>query len=56
MKFAGSLVGTDADFLTHDDGSLVDFLVEEEGGEPCLNLSIDDGEVDGRRTTVLWQE
>ena len=56
MQLARAFVGTDGDLLAHDDSALVDFLVEEEGGETRLGLPVDDGEVDGGCATVLGQE
>ena len=56
MQLTRTFVGTDGDLLAHDDSTLVDFLVEEEGGEARLSLPVDDGEVDGCCATVLGQE
>ena len=40
----------------HDDAARVDVVVEEEGGDTCLTLAIDDCPVDGRGSAILRQQ
>lgn len=46
----------DGERFLEDDAARIDILVEEEGRHARLGLAIDDGPVDGSRTTILGQE
>ena len=43
----------DGEWLLHDDATGIDVVVEEESGDACLRLTIDDSPVDRGSTAVL---
>ncbi len=43
------------ELLLHDDATGIDVMVEEEGGDTRLLLTIDHSPVDWGSTTILWQ-
>ena len=55
MEGFGSVVGGDGGGLLEEDAAFVDVLVEEEGGDACLVLAVDERPVDGSGTAVLGQ-
>ena len=42
--------------LLHDDAPRINILIEEEGRDTCLSLSIDNSPVDGSCPTILRQQ
>src|SRR5690606_12054855 len=56
VQGAGGIVFFDLYFFLENNTACVDLVADEESGRTCFLFAVDDGPVDGRRTTVLGKE